>query len=155
MSAHLPCSTVYCSRRGTLLTVSYACAGNFLHACSIFQDRLQRAAEQQPDSAAAAAADGVNDAAGAAAAEPSVSFFGLIKEGRLSRNQAAKLFYQVCGKCGGPDLSRASVVMDGRISAPGGKREPKLTTTTLSCCCVVCSDHHWRLCVSGPGAPLW
>jgi hypothetical protein len=63
-------------------------------ACSIFQQRLQRSAEQQ---AAAADVDGVNDAAGAAA-EPSVSFFGLIKEGRLSRNQAATLFYQVCGK---------------------------------------------------------
>jgi hypothetical protein len=61
--------------------------------CSIFQERLQRAGEQQADKV-----DGLNDAAGAAAAEPSVSFFGLIKEGRLSRNQAATLFYQVCGE---------------------------------------------------------
>jgi hypothetical protein len=62
---------------------------------SIFQERLQRNAEQQPAEAGAS-----NDAAGAAAAGgPSVSFFGLIKEGRLSRNQAATLFYQVCGEC--------------------------------------------------------
>jgi hypothetical protein len=87
----------------------YACVPNVntlyttcLHVCtpvpsayrSIFQERLQRAGEQQ-----AGKIDGLNDAAGAAAAaEPSVSFFGLIKEGRLSRNQAATLFYQVCGE---------------------------------------------------------
>jgi hypothetical protein len=73
------------------LSIWYTCC---LCACSIFQQRLQRSAEQQ---AAAADVASVNDAAGAAA-EPSVSFFGLIKEGRLSRNQAAVLFYQVCGK---------------------------------------------------------
>lgn len=67
---------------------------SYVHTCSIFQERLQRSREQQQ---AAAEVEDANDAAGVAA-EPSVSFFGLIKEGRLSRNQAATLFYQVCGK---------------------------------------------------------
>lgn len=66
-----------------------------LYSCSIFQERLQRSGEQL------AAEAGLNGAAGAPAAEPSVSFFGLIKEGRLSRNQAATLFYQVCGELSG------------------------------------------------------
>jgi hypothetical protein len=29
---------------------------------------------------------------------PSISLFSLLMEGRLSRSEAAKLFYQVCGK---------------------------------------------------------
>lgn len=56
---------------------------------SIFDERLRRAAQEQ-----AAAAGG-----GAGVAEPHVSFFGLLKEGQLSRNQAATLFYQTCGEC--------------------------------------------------------
>jgi hypothetical protein len=54
--------------------------------CSIFRDRLQPAAEAQGDGA-----DGD-------AAQPSLSLFGLMKEGRLSRSAAAMLFYQVCGE---------------------------------------------------------
>jgi hypothetical protein len=64
------------------------CSCAFAH--SIFNDRLQRAGEQLAAEVAA------NDAAGAG---PSVSFFSLIREGNLSRNQAATLFYQVCGEC--------------------------------------------------------
>jgi len=70
------------------------------YSCSIFQERLQRSGEQL------AAEAGLNDAAGAPATEPSVSFFGLIKEGRLSRNQAATLFYQVCGELTGPWIAQ-------------------------------------------------
>lgn len=81
------------------------------YACSIFQERLQRSADQLA-AAGDGDGDGVNDAAGgavAAAADASVSFFGLIKEGRLSRNQAATLFYQVCGERTAVDWTLCSV----------------------------------------------
>jgi hypothetical protein len=56
-------------------------------ACSIFRDRLQPAAEAQEE----------EEEAGEAA-QPSLSLFGLMKEGHLSRSAAAMLFYQVCGE---------------------------------------------------------
>ncbi|KAF6253891.1 hypothetical protein COO60DRAFT_1703610 [Scenedesmus sp. NREL 46B-D3] len=49
---------------------------------SIFRDWLQPAPGDQSD--------------GADAAQPSLSLFGLMKEGQLSRSAAAMLFYQVC-----------------------------------------------------------
>jgi hypothetical protein len=61
-----------------------------LSVCSIFRDRLQPAAGAQGE---AAAADG--------AGQPSLSLFGLMKEGQLSRSAAAMLFYQVCGEFAG------------------------------------------------------
>lgn len=64
-----------------------------LCACSILRDRLQRAEQQQQE----AAAD--DDMGEHVAAPPSISLFALMREGRLSRTEAAKLFYQVCGEC--------------------------------------------------------
>lgn len=85
-------------------------------SCSIINDRLQRSTEQQ-----AAEGGASNDAAGAAAAAagPSVSFFGLIKEGRLSRNQAATLFYQVCGESCRPQGGKVTPV----TSCPRGTQD--------------------------------
>jgi hypothetical protein len=52
---------------------------------SIFRDRLQPPAESQEQE-------------GGEACQPSLSLFGLIQEGHLSRSAAAMLFYQVCGE---------------------------------------------------------
>jgi hypothetical protein len=70
-----------------LLTHVHCLEHNFvslLHR-SIFRDRLQPAAESQEQE-------------GGEAGQPSLSLFGLMKEGHLSRSAAAMLFYQVCGK---------------------------------------------------------
>eukprot|EP00775_Hariotina_reticulata_P013534 gene13534-13660_t len=50
---------------------------------SIFNERLQRVVEQQ-------------EQGGVVSGPPSISLFSLLREGHLSRTEAAKLFYQVC-----------------------------------------------------------
>jgi hypothetical protein len=88
-------------------------------ACSIFRDRLQPAAESHEEE-------------GGEARQPSLSLFGLMKEGHLSRSAAAMLFYQVCGE----SLERTShgmhhaTVQHRRCSSihvtSGGQKEPWL-----------------------------
>lgn len=139
------------------------------HACSIFQERLQRSADQL---AVAGDGDSVNDAAGGAAggaaADASVSFFGLIKEGRLSRNQAATLFYQVCGEHTALDWTPCMLLgpLHAVVGAASGFSKAAVDAALpptlndgvvwwLLRVAACCSDDHGWLCVSQPGASLW
>lgn len=58
--------------------------------CSIFRERLRPAVVDETQDE--------EEEAAAAGAERSISLFGLMKDGRLSRSAAATLFYQVCGE---------------------------------------------------------
>uniref|UniRef100_A0A383WID4 Rad21/Rec8-like protein N-terminal domain-containing protein n=1 Tax=Tetradesmus obliquus TaxID=3088 RepID=A0A383WID4_TETOB len=71
---------------------------------SIFRDRLQPGAETQEDGA-----------------QPSLSLFGLMKEGQLSRSAAAMLFYQVCVTSSAGYISASQDRPFGDITIQPGK----------------------------------
>lgn len=77
----LPLFCNMCSSFASYLAQLLFSTASFLSSCSIFRDRLQPGAATQEDGVA-----------------PSLSLFGLMKEGQLSRSAAAMLFYQVCGE---------------------------------------------------------